>query len=118
MMYDVACRTLKAIPFFRARDPVGCSMKIRILGVPLDLGQERRGVDMGPSAVRAAGLNAAINHLGHQVEDAGSVHVKLPEEQHFDDKRAKYLKEIGQTCQEFAHPICQTPEAGPFPPSP
>src|SRR2546426_11137465 len=93
-------------------------MKIRILGVPLDLGQERRGVDMGPSAVRAAGLNAAIKNLGHQVEDAGNVHVKLPEEQHFGDKRAKYLKEIEETCQEGAHRIYQTLEAGVFPLSP
>src|SRR5437773_2596441 len=90
-------------------------MKIRILGVPLDLGQERRGVDMGPSAVRAAGLNAAIKNLGHQVEDAGNVHVKLPEEQHFGDKRAKYLKEIEETCQEVAHRVYQTLEAGLFP---
>jgi len=90
-------------------------MKIRILGVPLDLGQERRGVDMGPSAVRAAGLNAAIKNLGHQVEDAGNVHVKLPEEQHFGDKRAKYLKEIEETCQEVAHRVYQTLEAGFFP---
>src|SRR5439155_5059196 len=99
----------------RARDPQGGSMKIRILGVPLDLGQERRGVDMGPSAVRAAGLNAAIKNLGHQVEDAGNVHVKLPEEQHFGDKRAKYLKEIEETCQEVAHRVYQTLEAGFFP---
>ena len=66
----------------------GRPMKIRILGVPLDLGQERRGVDMGPSAVRAAGLNQALKNLGHQVEDAGNIHVKLPEEQHFGDRRA------------------------------
>jgi len=57
-------------------------VKIRILGVPLDLGQERRGVDMGPSAVRAAGLNHALKSLGHQVEDAGNLHVRLREEQH------------------------------------
>src|SRR2546428_13316226 len=93
-------------------------MKIRILGVPLDLGQERRGVDMGPSAVRAAGLNAAIKNLGHQAEDAGNVHVKLPEEQHFGDKRAKYLKEIEETCQEVAHRVYQTLEAGVRPPVP
>lgn len=90
-------------------------MKIRILGVPLDLGQERRGVDMGPSAVRAAGLNAALKSLGHKVEDAGNVHVKIPEEQHFGDKRAKYLKEISETCQEVAARIDQTLEAGFFP---
>jgi len=89
--------------------------KIRILGVPLDLGQERRGVDMGPSAVRAAGLNHALKSLGHEVEDAGNIHVRLPEEQHFGDRHAKYLKEIAETSQEVAHHIYQTLEAGFFP---
>jgi len=90
-------------------------MKIRILGVPLDLGQERRGVDMGPSAVRAAGLNHALKALGHKVEDAGNIPVKIPEEQHFGDKRAKFLKEITETCQETANRISQTLEDGFFP---
>ncbi len=90
-------------------------MRVRILGVPLDLGQERRGVDMGPSAVRAAGLNHALKSLGHQVEDAGNVHVKLPEEQHFGDRRAKYLHEIAETCQEVAHRLYRTLEEGVFP---
>jgi len=90
-------------------------LKIRILGVPLDLGQERRGVDMGPSAVRAAGLNAALKSLGHQVEDAGNIQVKIPEMQPFGDRRAKYLSEIAETCQEVAHRIYQTLEAGYFP---
>jgi len=90
-------------------------LKIKILGVPLDLGQERRGVDMGPSAVRAAGLNHALKSLGHVVEDGGNIHVRLPEEQHFGDKRAKYLKEIEETSQEVAERICQTLEAGYFP---
>jgi arginase len=90
-------------------------MKIRILGVPLDLGQERRGVDMGPSAVRAAGLNHTLKGLGHQVEDAGNIHVKLPEEQHFGDRHAKYLNEIAETSQEVAHRIYQTLEADYFP---
>jgi arginase len=90
-------------------------LKVRILGVPLDLGQERRGVDMGPSAVRAAGLNQALKSIGHQVEDAGNLHVKLPEEQHFGDRRAKYLNEIAETSQKVAHRIYQTLEAGYFP---
>jgi arginase len=90
-------------------------LKIRILGVPLDLGQERRGVDMGPSAVRAAGLNSALKSLGHQVEDAGDIHVKIPEMQHFGDRRAKYLNEIAETSQEVAHRIYQTLEGGQFP---
>jgi arginase len=90
-------------------------VKIRILGVPLDLGQERRGVDMGPSAVRAAGLNAALKTLGHKVEDAGNIHVRNPEEQHFGDRHAKYLNEIAETCQEVAHRVYQSLEAGFFP---
>jgi len=90
-------------------------MKIRILGVPLDLGQERRGVDMGPSAIRAAGLNAALKGLGHQVEDAGNLHVKLAEEQPFGDRRAKYLNEIADTCLEVAERVRQTLEEGLFP---
>jgi arginase len=90
-------------------------LKIWLLGVPLDLGQERRGVDMGPSAVRAAGLNSALKSLGHQVEDLGNLHVKIPEMQPFGDRRAKYLNEIAETCQEVAHRIYQTLEAGYFP---
>jgi arginase len=90
-------------------------VKIRILGVPLDLGQERRGVDMGPSAVRAAGLNSALKNLGHEVEDAGNIHVKIPEEQDFGDKCAKYLNEIAETCQEVAERIYQTLAADFFP---
>ncbi|MBI1982928.1 MAG: arginase [Acidobacteria bacterium] len=98
-------------------------LKIRILGVPLDLGQERRGVDMGPSAVRAAGLNSSLRSLGHKVEDAGDIHVKIAEMQPFGDKRAKYLNEIAETCQEVAqavgciwldaHADMNTPETSP-----
>jgi arginase len=90
-------------------------VKIRILGIPLDLGQERRGVDMGPSAVRAAGPNHAPKSLAYQVEDAGNIHVRLPEEQHYGDRRAKYLKEIAETSQEVAQRVYQTLEAGYFP---
>ena len=77
-------------------------LKIKILGVPLDLGQERRGVDMGPLAVRAAGLNQTLRSLGHEVEDGGNIPVRLPEQQHFGDQHAKYLKEIAETAQEVA----------------
>lgn len=90
-------------------------MKIRIVGIPLDLGQERRGVDMGPSAVRAAGLNAELMKLGHEVEDAGNIHVKIPEMQHYGDQRAKYLNEITEISRQSAHLIYQTLEEGYFP---
>ncbi|MEJ2009904.1 MAG: arginase [Acidobacteriota bacterium] len=90
-------------------------MNIRILGIPLDLGQARRGVDMGPSAVRAAGLNSALRGLGHHVEDAGNIHVHIAEEQHFGDKRAKYLKEIAETSREAAERVYQAVKDGWFP---
>jgi len=76
--------------------------KIRIIGVPMDLGQSRRGVDMGPSAVRVAGLLGRLKQLGHQVDDIGNVAVKQPEEQHFGEKHAKYLREIAETCRGLA----------------
>src|SRR5579872_503093 len=90
-------------------------LKIKILGVPLDLGQERRGVDMGPSAVRAAGLNGTLASLGHQVEDGGNIPVPLPEQQHFGDRHAKYLKEIAATSQAVAQQVFDALTAGYFP---
>jgi arginase len=78
------------------------AQKVRIIGVPMDLGQSRRGVDMGPSALRVAGLQARLRALGHTVEDIGNVAVKQPEEQHYGEKRAKYLTEIAETCRGLA----------------
>src|SRR6202165_1312940 len=76
--------------------------KIRIIGVPMDLGQSRRGVDMGPSALRVAGLQARLKQLGHQVEDIGNISVKQAEEMPYGEKRAKYLAEIAETCKDLA----------------
>ncbi len=90
-------------------------MKITILGVPLDLGQERRGVDMGPLALRAAGLNRELRALGHEVEDAGNVAVRLLEEMPPGDLKAKYLEEIAETSQEVAERVKETLDAGRFP---
>ena len=76
--------------------------KVRIIGVPMDLGQSRRGVDMGPSALRGAGLQTRIKQLGHTVEDIGNLDVKQPEEMQIGEKRAKYLQEISETCKDLA----------------
>src|ERR1700739_4469691 len=76
--------------------------KVRIIGVPMDLGQSRRGVDMGPSALRGAGLQTAIKKLGPTVEDIGNLEVKQPEEMPVGEKRAKYLQEISETCRDIA----------------
>jgi arginase len=72
--------------------------QIRVIGVPLDLGQSRRGVDMGPSAVRVAGLEARLEAVGHNVEDGGNVAVAIPEQKKEGAAHAKYLKEITATC--------------------
>ena len=48
---------------------------IRIIGVPMDLGASRRGVDMGPFAIRYTDLRARLERLGHTVEDAGNITV-------------------------------------------
>ena len=68
----------------------------------MDLGQSRRGVDMGPSALRGAGLQTSIKKLGLQVEDIGNLSVKQPEEMPIGEKRAKYLQEIAETCGDVA----------------
>jgi arginase len=86
--------------------------KVRIIGVPMDLGASRRGVDMGPSALRVAGLAQHIKQLGHQVEDIGNVSVKQPEEQHYGEKKAKYLNEIMETCKGLAEMVQKTLDEG------
>src|ERR1700675_138334 len=79
--------------------------KIRVIGVPLDLGQSRRGVDMGPSAVRVAGLEARLEALGHVVEDAGNVSVAIAEQKKEGDPHAKYLKKITAPVPKLADPV-------------
>src|SRR4051794_14121636 len=89
--------------------------KIRIIGVPMDLGQRRRGVDMGPSALRVAGLQARLQELGHKVEDVGNMAVKQAEELHYGHKHAKYLREIVETCGNLAAITERTLEDGYLP---
>ena len=89
--------------------------KIRVLGVPLDLGQSRRGVDMGPSAVRVAGLEMRLEELGHIVEDGGNVTVAMPEQKKIGDPHAKYLKEITATCTKEAELVVKILESGTIP---
>ena len=91
------------------------SKKIRIIGVPLDLGQSRRGVDMGPSAVRVAGLESKLEALGYVVEDKGNVPVALAETKSEGDPNAKYLKEIAETCSKEADWSCRRSRRARFP---
>jgi arginase len=89
--------------------------QIRVIGVPLDLGQSRRGVDMGPSAVRVAGLEARLEAVGHNVEDGGNVAVAIPEQKKEGAAHAKYLKEITATCTKSAELVIKSLEAGKVP---
>ena len=89
--------------------------KIRIIGVPMDLGASRRGVDMGPSALRVAGLQARIKQLGHQVEDIGNLSVKQPEEMPYGEKRAKYIEEIADACKDLGTAVQKSLEDGYMP---
>ena len=85
---------------------------VRIIGVPLDLGQERRGVDMGPSAVRGAGLRFTLESLGIAVEDTGDMPVKIAETQHFGDQKVKYMTEIEEGCRRLAADVKSAARAG------
>jgi arginase len=89
--------------------------KIRIIGVPMDLGASRRGVDMGPSALRVAGLQAKLKQLGRQVEDVGNVPVSQAEEQPYGEKKARYLGEIVETCKGLAEAVRKTLDADMLP---
>src|ERR1700723_4467129 len=86
--------------------------KIRVIGVPLDMGASRRGVDMGPSAMRVAGLEARLEALGHQVTDGGNVRVEVAETRASGDKSARYLAEIAETCTRTADAVLKTLEEG------
>jgi arginase len=88
---------------------------VAIIGAPLDLGAGRRGVDMGPSALRVANLNARIEGLGFRVEDFGNVAVEQPESAHPGHKRARYLEHIAATCRELAARVESAAERGLFP---
>ncbi|HVB60076.1 MAG TPA: arginase family protein, partial [Ktedonobacteraceae bacterium] len=56
-------------------------MHIRVIGAPMDLGADRRGVDIGPSAIRYAGLSDLLTKLGHTVHDIGNIVIPQPENQ-------------------------------------
>ena len=88
---------------------------IAILGAPLDLGQDRRGVDMGPSALRVANLNKRVASLGYQVEDLGNVPVEQPERHSEGSETARYLLLIAETCKRLALTVEKTASQGKVP---
>jgi len=85
---------------------------VSLLGVPIDLGANRRGVDMGPSALRVTGLASRIAALGIDVEDRGDVHVPLPEECDPGDRTMKFAAAIGRVCEDLCERSTEVLEAG------
>ncbi len=88
---------------------------IHIIGVPLDLGASRRGVDMGPSALRVAGLEARLEALGHHVTDGGNILVDIAETQAIGSQSARYLKQIAETCSRAGDAVVKSLAEGQTP---
>lgn len=89
--------------------------RIAIIGAPLDLGAGRRGVDMGPSAIRMANLNRRLASLGYTVEDLGNVEVAQAEAAAEGSSHAKYLPQIAATCSHLALAVGQALQRGTLP---
>jgi arginase len=90
--------------------------QIAIIGAPLDLGQGRRGVDMGPSAVRVAGLGRRLAALGYTVTDRGNIDVAQAESlANAGPSNAKYVAEIAECCDKLAHLVADSLAAGQTP---
>jgi arginase len=88
---------------------------VHIIGVPLDLGGNRRGVDMGPSAFRIAGIGDQIAALGRVVRDKGDLPAAIPETQHTVDETKKYIREIARVCENLYQSVVESLGAGAIP---
>src|SRR5271169_2247978 len=88
---------------------------IAIIGAPMDLGAGRRGVDMGPSALRLANLNEKLASLGYEVEDQGNVIVDQPETSPVGPPNARYLSQIAATCTRLAEIVEKSAAQGRVP---
>ena len=88
---------------------------IAMIGVPQDYGSGRRGVDMGPSALRVANLNASLARLGYTVEDLGNVFVNQPESIPQSESKARHLPQIAHNCLRLAKIVEKAAAAGQFP---
>src|SRR5439155_922949 len=93
----------------------GKTAPVAVIGAALDLGAGRRGVDMGPSAIRYAGLAARIRSLGRDCVDFGNVQAEVPEAAPVGDERRRYLDEIKATCACVAEIVARVRSDGTSP---
>ncbi len=91
------------------------NFQVDLIGFPIDLGAARRGVDMGASALRIAGIQRRLEKLGYEVSDLGDVVIRNMERQQVDNHKLKYLGEIVRTNQELAQMIKTSMDQGHFP---
>jgi arginase len=89
--------------------------QVAVIGAPLDLGAGRRGVDMGPSAIRVASLDARLAALGYTVTDIGNVEVKQAESMDAGPRNARFLPEIAQACRRLASMVESAAASQQFP---
>jgi arginase len=92
--------------------PPSDARPVAVIGAALDLGQGRRGVDMGPSAIRYAGLDAQVQQLGRDYRDWGNVDAAVAEAVPEEDERARYLPEIKRTCERIAQLVAHSATEG------
>jgi arginase len=88
---------------------------VQIIGVSLDLGGNRRGVDMGPSALRIAGLGERLAAMGVPVVDAGDLVAPIPETKSSGDPHKKYIREIARVCEKLYRTSLAALEKGTLP---
>ena len=88
---------------------------IDVIGFPMDLGAGRRGVDMGPSALRIAGIEDKLNGLGYKINDMGDIFIRNQERQRITNKKLKYLQEIIKTSEKLAAIVEKSLEQKHFP---
>lgn len=89
--------------------------EVTIIGAALDLGSGRRGVDMGPSAIRYAGLDARLESLGYAYHDRGNVGTAVAEAIEPGDEHARFLPQIKQTCGQIAELVAEAAGTGSTP---
>jgi arginase len=88
---------------------------IKIIGVPMDLGASRRGTDVGPSALRIAGLGAAIRNMGYTLAREEDIYVPAMETRPLEDNKARYKPQILSVCTELAGRVKELMDDGVFP---
>lgn len=89
--------------------------KVSIVGVPMDLGQGRRGVDMGPSALRYANAIGRLEQLGYEIRDLGDLTIPSPQERLVSEHNLKCLEEVAEVNEQLAEQVSAIVEEGRFP---